>query len=217
MTNHPSEYYDPTIIVWDIETVRTQNDEIYERAKSELKKKFEAKYERQSTVAKYFNRELDKLALNPFYNQIISIAYMGLNDSEPSLIFNPDDEKSVVEEFISVLNNWYNEMMEISHCGYNLTGFDLPVLRLKAAKYRLNYGSNIFPRSKFEVKDLYWELGGIGSLSEVINALDLPHKYNDFDGSNVAELFKDKKFNDIKNYALQDVVVEAELAKLLYN
>lgn len=211
---------DPTqIIVWDIETVATLDTSLRESAEVQIREKLDAKYKRESTIESHFEEEITKLGLNSLYNQVIAFAYTlpFVGDSfQVGYAYNLN-EADLMRDFISVMDHLYDIQGGLVHCGYNISGFDVPVMRMKMAKHRMKFKqAQIWPSSKYDMLDMYWDLGTPGTLDEVATALDLPTKYKNYSGKDVQNLLDKNLKSDIIEYVKQDVVIEATLARLIY-
>lgn len=207
-----------SIIVWDIETIPTLDEARIATAEKVIRNKLENRYKRDSTIESHFKDEIEKLALNPLYNQVIAIGivrpfrYEGLN---PKVIFNLNEEE-LITDFAKIMIEYDDKFGSIKHCGYNITNFDLPVMRLKFARYRQASLNSIWPRSKYDVLDMYWDLGTPGTLDEVVNYVGLPQKYNGYSGKDVKTLLDKNQIDDIIAYTKQDALIEGQLARLIY-
>ena len=98
---------------------------------------------------------------------------------------------------------------------FNGTGFDLPVLRYRAMAHALSAPRldrmNLFHRFAPSHVDLCDRLASFGfsskaSLDQICKALRLPGKGGDIDGSKVASMVADGRFDDISGYVQSDVV-----------
>jgi len=100
--------------------------------------------------------------------------------------------------------------------GYNIKGFDLPVLRYRAMIHGLTMrglsGRKYFARYFDDAEDLCdilanYDTRGKVSLDLLSRVLELPGKPDDVDGSKLEPLIEARNFKKIATYCEQDVVL----------
>jgi 3'-5' exonuclease len=111
----------------------------------------------------------------------------------------------------------------VTFCGFNVSGFDLPVLEMRSLKYLLNcpiveygketgydsYRSKFAPDKTFDLCAYLASTGGAKpSLDSLSKAMGLGGKMQGMDGSLVAERFyRDGQIEMIEDYCAVDVLI----------
>lgn len=153
-------------------------------------------------VSKKFDEMRDKAALSPFLGRIVSIA-VGVLDEEDIFCFTGDDERKVLQEFIT----WWNDRDCDILAGWRIRQFDIPFI---VARF-LSRG--IFPGRPFPAsKDYQRVLDGCDVLTHDhlphwLYSLGLPPKLAH--GSEVATMTLD----EIHTYNIADVRSERLLIR----
>lgn len=129
------------------------------------------------------------------------------------------DEKSLLEEFITVLSKFNEENLLL--CAHNGKEFDFPYLcrRFLVNGLKIPYCLDMSGRKPWEVQHLdtmhLWRFGDYKhytSLETLAAIFDVPTSKTDIDGSMVGEVYyKEKDLKRIAEYCKQDVVVAAQV------
>ena len=168
--------------------------------------------------------EIEKLPLDIFKNRMISASWstFKIDPSEPSgikintfVIFS-HSEAEVAQALYDAETKHFIENGKIIYSGFNITGFDIPQVRAKIAKNKITKSNklieNILPTGKYDMRiDLFDILGNKGSLVKWLKYFGIQPKYNGYNGGDVARLYKEGKYDEIKKYSYVDAKVEALL------
>jgi hypothetical protein len=130
------------------------------------------------------------------------------------------NEKEVLEEFIDLLNSYYNSS-EFLFCAHNGKEFDIPFLsrRILINGLKLPFLLNIAGKKPWEIKHLdtmeLWKFGDYKhytSLDLLTYIFKIPTPKDDMDGSQVASVFYEEgDLERIIHYCEKDVVATIQL------
>ncbi|WP_299549653.1 3'-5' exonuclease [uncultured Helicobacter sp.] len=208
-----------------------------------LKKGFnQAFIEREVSIEQCSDLELSKMAMEiqkeqsgseflpVCYHQVVSIAavfcdeygkFIKVGNFKPVGNSKEEREKSLIQAFLDYLNNKQPKLVS-----YNGRGFDMPMLLLRAMKYRLSANAYFeennseFNKSKWENYrqrycerfhlDLLEALGNYGAvrnlkLDVLANLVGFPGKY-DTSGDMVLEMYYAGELDKIDTYCQSDVL-----------
>lgn len=156
----------------------------------------------------------EKAALKPAFNKIICISVGTILNGELVIKSFKGDEQDIVKNFYRIVKK-YDYV-----CGYNVLGFDLPMIRIAALKT----DPTILKGTKQDFNDSGkkpWELKQIVDLMDVVKGtyfypmsmeevcylLEIPSsKDGGIDGSMVSKAYYDGKLDEIVSYCERDVV-----------
>jgi len=223
-------------IVFDIETV----GENFDRMDKETKEALTYWIERESMSETEYKKNIDKvkerLGLSPLTGQIVSIALYNPDSKKGAVYFQspkinekphekqgvkfvPGDEKTILENFWKASRN-YKEFIS-----YNGKSFDVPYIIIRSTVNKVkpakNLMSNRYYRSqdpKAKHVDLMDELTFYGAVQSrpklhmACRAFNIESpKMEGVSGGDVAALFEAKKYKQIANYNLRDVIATGKL------
>jgi len=155
----------------------------------------------------------------------ISTGYFCLNDNK-ELSFRiksiyGDDEKTVLQNFITLIDKLYKHNKNFLFCGHNIREFDIPFLcrRTLIQHLKLPAALNLQGAKPWETKLIdtlqYWKFGDYKhytSLHLLANVMDVPTSKTDIKGSDVQHVYhKEKNLKRIVEYCQRDIVVVANL------
>lgn len=134
--------------------------------------------------------------------------------------FANKNEKALLQEFIDLLNSYYNHESYIL-CAHNGKEFDFPYIsrrllinELKLPKLLNNAGKKPWEINNIDTLEL-WKFGDYKhytSLELLTHIFDIPTPKDDIDGSQVAKIFYEENDLDrIINYCEKDVVAMMQL------
>ncbi len=134
--------------------------------------------------------------------------------------FANKNEKLLLQEFIDLLNSYYNHESYIL-CAHNGKEFDYPYIsrrllinELKLPKLLNNAGKKPWEINNIDTLEL-WKFGDYKhytSLELLTHIFDIPTPKDDIDGSQVAKIFyEDDDLDRIINYCEKDVVAMMQL------
>ncbi|MDE5925246.1 MAG: 3'-5' exonuclease [Helicobacter sp.] len=222
------------IIVFDCETI-LDVDLIQKGFKAEFEKRniqVESQNDLEiSKAAMEIQKELSGTEFLPLcYHQVISIAavscdeygrFIKVGNFKSSGDSKEEKEKSLIAAFLNYLNKHQPKLVS-----FNGRGFDMPMLLLRAMKYKLQANAYFeennaqYNKSKWENyrqryserfhTDLYDSLGNYGSarnlkLDALANLVGFPGKY-DTSGEQVLQLYYEGKQDKIDEYCQSDVL-----------
>lgn len=138
-------------------------------------------------------------------------------DRENEKIFFNEDEKKMIIEFLY----YCDENREAEWIGYNIKNFDIPFIVLRALKYNLlnkkshinllkkgiNYWYNPYIIDLAKIFQKEWNKNR--KLNNILKFLNLQQKKGNGDGA--IELFKNKKYDDLINYCMNDCKITMKL------
>lgn len=135
--------------------------------------------------------------------------------------FYGDDEKALLENFISTLNQMESLNNKWSFCGHNIKEFDIPFICRRLLINHIGIPpyldfQNMKPWETNLVDTFqYWRFGdykNYTSLKLLAAALGVPTSKDDIDGSQVGEVYwKDKDLQRIVTYCQKDVVTTGNI------
>ena len=129
------------------------------------------------------------------------------------------DEAELLKEFISVLNRFDQETLQL--CAHNGKDFDFPYLSRRMLIHRLGLPEvlKLWGKKPWEVNHLdtmeLWKFGEFrhyASLDLLAALFDIPSSKSELDGSMVGKAYyEDKDIDSIVRYCLKDVEVAARV------
>ena len=160
-----------------------------------------------------------RLALDPLFADIISIAVKLDYGDVVCWVDNPDDDDCPIDYFA----RWLAPIVTTNPfllIGHNVIGFDAPILWEHLNRYGHNAMANILrPRGRYKSKQFYdtmLEYPGDKFLS--LKALALAHGWDTIDGfggADVAAAWDEGRYDDISRYNSLDVELTWKLYKYL--
>lgn len=156
---------------------------------------------------------------------VISAGLMQYADYGPVLrikSFFGHDEKKILSDFSTLLNEG-SQAFHVQHlCGHNIREFDVPYLcrRMTVQQIQLPTLLNISGKKPWEVRHLvdtmeYWKFGdykNYTSLDLLAHILNIPSPKNDMDGSLVgAAYWQEDALEKIRMYCERDVLTVAQV------
>jgi len=163
----------------------------------------------QSMYEREQSERIKLLSVTPEYCSIAAFGW-ALDDEEPkSFVVGADgrDERDLLDAF------WSMAAKSVL-VGYNICGFDLPVIFARSAILRVRPSIKIDTTPwKGAVLDLYLSRfpkgnfggKGPGKLKELAALYGLVTQAEDVDGSHVYKLMQEKKFDEVSKYVESDV------------
>jgi 3'-5' exonuclease len=136
--------------------------------------------------------------------------------------FAGDDERLLLEEFIDLLSNKFNNPNTTVLCGHNIKEFDIPYICRRMLVHNIEFPNilQLSGKKPWEIKHLVdtmemWRFGDIKnftSLDLLAAVLEVPSPKDDIDGSMVSEVYwKEKNLDRIVIYCEKDVVTVANV------
>ena len=168
------------------------------------------------TIAKYIEEEglaktIKDHSVDVLRCKVICIGY-AVDNGDVKSLFNTNEEalfRAFNEMFVEEFKTPERHIVTFS--GYNLKGFDYPIIALRMFKYGLDM-KDYFPldiNTRSRMFDLMqaianFRYGTFYSQDDVCAFLGLPLK-DGVDGGSVYNLYKEGKFDDIASYCRRDV------------
>ena len=216
------------ILFVDIETVPLVQDydSLSERMKIEWEKK--AKYlmrdvAEDATVADVFG---DRAGVFSEFAKVVCISFGSFQNIENEWklrvksIAN-DNEKTLLEDFISMIERFMRYNKQLAFCGHNIKEFDIPFLcrRMLIHGLALPKVMDLGGMKPWEVPHIdtmeLWKFGDykhFTSLALLAEILGIPTPKDDIDGSMVADVYyKEKDLSRIARYCSKDVATAAKV------
>ena len=212
------------ITIFDLETVPNENASKPEFDESTVKlgnvkdpEKRQAKIE--AARAEHDNDMVKKMSLDGGMCKIISIAAMMINPDgeilEEKVYF---DEKN--DDMITLMFLEWSKGTTL--CGWNIKGFDIPVLWKRGI---LNKQRTLSTPQYLDLTKKYgygcldlmqvWNNYDMGAMAKCCKALDVPGK-SKMSGGDVYKYYMDGRYDEIKEYNMEDVTACYEIYKHLY-
>lgn len=228
------EHIDPTKVLFlDIETVsgRPTYDDLDEtfkylwglKAPGVLKR-----YGEELEEAEIADSYVDKAAIFAEFGKIVCISVGAVyRDTDKRLkirlkSFADRDEKSLLEAFNAMLDQYYGNVNTQFICGHNIKEFDVPYMcrRMIVNQLKLPRMLDITGKKPWETKHLLdtmtlWKFGdykAYTSLKLLAGVLGFPTPKDDIDGSQVGRVFwEEDDLERIATYCEKDVLATAQL------
>ncbi len=213
------------LLLIDIETVPQFPgfDDLSEEWKNLWQEKMQRSLPEDTTAAAFYPQRAGVMAE---FAKVICIS-IGYFKKEGNVIqlrlrsFYGDDEKILLQDFLSVVNQMASNNSNWSFTGHNIKEFDIPFI----CRRLLIKGLAILPYLDFQNMKpwetnmidtfQYWRFGDYKqytSLKLLAAALGVPSPKDDIDGSMVADVYwKEKNLQRIVTYCQKDVVTTANI------
>lgn len=162
----------------------------------------------------------------------ISIGFLVIESKEIKGIrtksFFGADESQVLQDFVSIMDNYFDQPRQQYLCGHNIKEFDIPFLcrRMVINGMTIPKRLDISGRKPWEINHLVdtmtmWKYGdykNYTSLALLAHVLGIPTPKDDIDGSMVHRVFwEDGDHQRIATYCEKDVVTAAKVLLRLCN
>lgn len=199
----------PRVLHLDIETIPFKDivDEDIVPPKTMSKPETIAKWKEEEGFAE----TVKKHSLDFLLCRVIVIG-VSLDGAEPVALYSDDEQ-----ELFAMFNKWFEDNLEtperhmVTYSGYNIKGFDYPIIALRMAKYNMPmkgyFDFNINKNTRFfDMPSILsgFRYGAYYSQDAMCKFLGIPQK-DDVDGSMVYTLYKAGEIGRIKEYCRKDV------------
>ena len=208
------------ILFWDLESVRANKElvpdsEEYNLYEHKTRNKETDEVLPQAEVIELYRK---KAALDRTYNKIVCISMAYIAGGKINVKSITGSQKDIIKEFSIVLGKGFIP------CGWNLVGFDFPVLRTKAFEEGVfDYAPEKFNdagKKEWAITEIKYEVNIIdlmllakgtsysnSSLAECCYTAKIPSPKNDgIEGSQVSEVYYNEGIERIQKYCERDVV-----------
>lgn len=209
------------VFVIDIETVPQREN--FDELPSHLQDLWEQKSSYQRKNGQTANEFYEKAGIWAEFGKIICIS-IGIYHLERKQIhlrvrsFANDDEKTILKQFISLINK---HSRNLQLCAHNGKEFDFPYLcrRMLINGLPIPTPLQIADKKPWEINHLdtmeLWKFGdykNYTSLNLLAAIFNLPTPKNDIDGSKVKEVYyQDKDLVRVAKYCQNDVITTAQI------
>lgn len=194
---------------FDKTTVKLGNTKDAEKVKAKI----------DSAKEEFNNGLTKKMSIESNYCQILSLAYIELdfldNEISRDVLFDDKDDKSILEKF----NKIYTGQKII---GWNSKNFDIPVIRKRAILQKIknpfpNFGQIVYPYGDTSIDLMHGWNGSnkYGKMSTCASLLGIESKTG-MDGIMIYQAWKDKRYDEIKAYNIQDVECTLAIYRRIY-
>lgn len=168
----------------------------------------------------------EKAGIFSEFSRVVCISIGSLVFQEKQWIFrlksiHDDDEKILLNNFLSILQRFESKNKELLFCGHNIKEFDLPFLcrRMVINKIALPPLLQLSNKKPWEILHIdtleLWKFGDFKnytSLALLAEVLGIPSPKSDIDGSMVGKVFWEEKNPErIAQYCMQDVLTTAKV------
>lgn len=208
------------ILFWDLESVRANKElvpdsEEYHLYEHKTRNKETDEVLPQAKVIELYKR---KAALDRTYNKIVCISMAYIAGGKINVKSITGNQKDIIKEFSNVLSKGFIP------CGWNIVGFDFPVLRTKAFEEGIfDYAPERFNdagKKEWAVTEIKYDTNMIdlmllakgtsysnSSLAECCYTAKIPSPKNDgIEGSQVSEVYYNEGVGRIQKYCERDVI-----------
>lgn len=220
-------------IFLDIETIPLGDEPVYKSAPEFGGCKVPANYKDPAKIAKYKEEneplqliahlnehaakhlqaveEFKKGALKATRSQIVCICAVGDSKEIDPFKLSTTDEHCLLIEF----GYWCSKFDSTHYVGHNIENFDIPMIRTHAIKHELIKLKERFTFKKFSENILdtmtIWDKKNWTKLNEIAEFLGIKNLNGDTDGSDIYDLYKAGKFEEIETKCMNDVIMCKEV------
>ena len=157
--------------------------------------------------------DIETTGLNPFLNKILTIQLKKGPEIVLLKIWDMSDESKMIIKFLNILQNIRSN---IPVYGYNCLKFDVPFIwtRLNINGFPSKEGYDILYNRKWV--DLFQCLGG--NYVPIDYWLKVHEIKRDccYTGKHIPRLYREKKYKEIENHAIDDLIVCEKLVDTLF-
>ena len=143
-------------------------------------------------------------ALSPMNGRVVAI---GMKYLKEELIIMEDDEKELILKFWEKIRELHKQFSIIRYVGFNIRDFDFYFLINRSLHFNLEIvrptGTSFIDLR--EHLALFRTYGKSGTLNDYAKLIGVKGKYKDIKGGDVPLLWKQKQFEEIRNYLSQDL------------
>jgi hypothetical protein len=222
-------------LVFDIETIGGNWDELDEITQNDLTKRVNKELETDDSYKFKMDSAKDEMGLSPLTGEIVSIAIYDVEREAGAVYFQaPESEKPIFFEEngikyqsmteAEILKTFWDIAQKYKEfITFNGRGFDAPFMAIRSAiagiapSVDLMEGRYLYQQRGVKHLDIYDQLtfygasSKKGSLHLFCTAFDIPSPKTGGGGDEVGHLFKEKKYEEIARYNMGDVIATKEL------
>jgi hypothetical protein len=182
-----------------------------------------AQMKKADTIAEWYKNEAPALAeeawkkgsLDSMRGEILCIGWIC---DEEGWVINGSNEEATLQQFQTILEGIKGEYKFV---GWNINSFDIPWIWRKAIKYNLPL-RKVFNRDRYRGNSvdlmLTWasDFKDFRKMSDVAEFLGIEDRSNGIEGSQVYDLYKEGRIEEIKTYCMGDVETVRDIYKRIY-
>lgn len=180
------------------------------------------------TIAEWYKSEAPALAeeawkkgaLDSMRGEILCI---GWACEYEGWVINGSDEEATLQQFSAILDGIMGQYKQIpTFVGWNINAFDIPWLWRKAIKYDIKPLRQAFNRDRYKGNSIdlmnVWasDFKDYRKMSDVAAFLGIEDRSNGIDGSQVYDLYKEGRIEEIKTYCMGDVETVRDIYERIY-
>ncbi|MFH1439397.1 MAG: ribonuclease H-like domain-containing protein [Candidatus Woesearchaeota archaeon] len=149
-------------------------------------------------------------ALSPINGRVIAI---GMKFLKEELIIMEEDEKLLILKFWDKIRELHKKFSSVRYVGYNIRDFDFYFMINRSLHHNLEI---VRPNSTSfidlrEHLTLFRTYGKSGKLNDYAKLIGVEGKYKDFKGGDMPLLWKQKKYEEVREYLRQDLFITNQL------
>jgi len=149
-------------------------------------------------------------ALSPLNGRVVAI---GLKYLKEELIIMEEDEALLIQKFWEKIRELHGKFSIIRYVGFNLKDFDFYFVINRSLHHNIEIvrpSNNSFIDLR-EHLTLFRTYGKSGKLNDYAKLIGVDGKYKDFKGGDIPLLWKQKQFEEIREYLRQDLAITSAL------
>jgi len=210
------------LLFLDIETIPAGEpiDPMGLKAPSQMKK--------AETIAEWYKNEAPALAeeawrkgsLDSMRGEILCIGWAYDDKAD---VYCENDERGTLEMFAYLMMDVMGSYKQIpTFVGWNSNSFDIPWIWRKAIKYGLKPIKTAINRDRYKGNSIdlmnVWasDFKDYRKMSDVADFLGIEDRSNGIDGSQVYDLYKEGRIEEIKTYCMGDVLTVRDIYNKIY-
>jgi predicted PolB exonuclease-like 3'-5' exonuclease len=177
------------------------------------------------TIAEWYKNEAPAMveeewkkgALDSMRGRILCIGCVCDSEQE-GFVICAEDEESTLRQFSAAMTG----VLSLRFVGWNCNAFDIPWLWRKAIKYDIKPLRQAFNRDRFKGNSIdlmqVWasDFKDYRKQSDVAKFLGIEDRSNGIDGSQVYDLYKEGRIEEIKTYCMGDVLTVRDIYNRIY-
>lgn len=159
-------------------------------------------------------------ALDSMKGEVLCIGY--ISDVYSDVIHEATEELTMIQFHRVVADMMGQYRQTPTFVGWNINAFDIPWLWRKAIKYDIKSLRQAFNRDRYKGNSIdlmtVWasDFKDYCKMSDVAAFLGIEDRSNGIDGSQVYDLYKDGRIEEIKNYCMGDVETVRDIYRRIY-
>lgn len=171
-------------------------------------------FDRTTKIDEETGEKKDIGALSPITGKITAIAWLVVGTGFEPFSVCSTDETALLTKFWQAITNTAQEHT-LRFVGFNIKQFDMHFLLVRSLACNVKICS-FSRRHLVDLREIltagntYMKKGTLGDYAQI---LQIPSKFQNLDGENATQLFKNGQLDMLKRYVEQDVIITYELYK----